>query len=63
MSFLSALTFQEVLDFISANITGIIMMVVLIGAGIFLTVRTRALQFRRFGFAFKSTVGGLFKKK
>ena len=50
------------LGFIYDNILSIAMMIMLIIVGIFLTVRTRGLQFRRFGYVMKSTVGSLFKR-
>ena len=42
---------------------GPIMLVLLVGTGIFLTVRTGCIQVRRFGYIMKNTVGSLFKKK
>ena len=50
------------LGFIYDNILSIAMMIMLIIVGIFLTVRTGGLQFRRFGYVMKSTVGSLFKR-
>ena len=41
---------------------GPIMLVLLVGTGIFLTVRTRCIQVRKFGYIMKNTVGSLFKK-
>ena len=41
---------SEVMSFIYNNILSISMMVLMIAAGIFLTVRTRFFQFRRFGY-------------
>lgn len=59
-----------VVDFISevnAVINGIVwgpvMLALLIGVGLFLTVKTGFLQFRRFRQMVKSTIGGLFKKQ
>lgn len=54
---------QAVLDFIYSNVLSIIMMLTLIAVGVFLTVRTRAFQFRGFGYATKNTIGSLFDKK
>ena len=48
---------EAVLNFIYSNILSILMMVLLIAVGAFITVRTRALQFRRFGYAMKNTIG------
>ena len=53
---------EAVLNFIYSNILSILMMVLLIAVGIFLTVRTKVLQFRKFGYAMKNTVGSLFDK-
>ena len=50
------------LGFVYDNILSIAMMAMLIVVGVYLTVRTRALQFRKFGYVMKSTVGSLFKK-
>lgn len=50
------------LSFTYDNILSIAMMILLISAGIFLTVRTRFFQFRRFGYVFKNTLGQLFNK-
>lgn len=50
------------LDFLYSNILSIAMMLLLIIAGLFLTIKTGFLQFRRFGFMMKSTVGSLFEK-
>ena len=58
--FLDALS--GALGFIYDNILSIAMMLMLIIVGVFLTVRTRALQFRRFGYVIKNTVGTLFNK-
>ena len=40
----------------------VLMMVCLILVGVFMTVRSKALQVRRFGYAMKNTVGSLFNK-
>lgn len=50
------------LDFIYSNILSITMMVLLIAVGLFLSIRTRFLQFRKLGFVMKDTVGSLFNK-
>ena len=50
------------ISFIYDNILSISMLVLLISAGLFLTVRTRFFQFRRFGYVFKHTLGSLFSK-
>ena len=53
---------NQALGFVYDNILSIAMMVLLILAGIFLSVRTRFFQFRKFGTVMKSTVGSLFDK-
>ncbi len=53
---------ERILEFIYGNILSILMMVLLIAVGVFITVRIRALQFRRFGYAMKNTIGSLFDK-
>ncbi len=51
---------EEILQFIYSNILSILMMVLLIVVGVFITIRSKALQFRHFGYAMKSTIGSLF---
>lgn len=47
---------------INGVVWGIPMLVLLVGAGIWLTLRTKGVQFTRFGYAMKNTVGKMFKK-
>ena len=54
---------NDALTFAYDNILSIAMMVLLIAAGIFLSVKTRFFQFRRFGYVMKNTAGSLFDKK
>lgn len=42
---------------------GVPMLVLLVGAGVFLTVRTRFVQFGKFGYAMKNTIGKIFQKQ
>lgn len=42
---------------------GPIMLILLVGTGVYLSIRTGFLQVGRFGFIMRNTVGGLFKKK
>ena len=51
------------LGFVYDNILSIAMMVLMIAAGIFLSVKTRFFQFRKFGTVMKGTIGSLFDKK
>ncbi len=54
---------NNALGFIFDNILSIAMMVFLIAAGIFLSIKTGFFQFRKFGYVLKNTVGSLFDKK
>lgn len=47
---------------INGFVWGVPMLVLLVGAGILLTVRTAGVQFRKFGYAMKNTLGKIFKK-
>ena len=42
---------------------GPIMLFLLVGTGVYITVRTRFIQVSKFGFIMKNTIGSLFKKK
>jgi len=42
---------------------GPVMLVLLVGTGIYLSVRTRFLQVRKFGWILKNTIGSLFSQK
>lgn len=50
------------LNFVYSNILSIAMMFLLIAVGLFLTIRMRGFQFRRFGYVSKNTIGSLFQK-
>lgn len=53
----------KVNDVVNGFAWGPIMLVLLVGTGILLTVGTRFLQVRKFGYIMKNTVGSLFSKK
>ena len=53
---------NDALSFAYANVLSIAMMALLIAGGIFLTIKTRLFQFRRFGYVIKKTLGKLFDK-
>ncbi len=53
---------NKALGFAYDNILSIAMMVLLIAVGIFLSIKTRFFQFRKFGYVFKNTIGSLFNK-
>lgn len=47
---------------INSVVWGPPMLLLLVGAGILLTIRSRGVQFRKFVYAMKNTVGKVFKK-
>ena len=53
---------QTVNDAINGVVWGIPMLTLLLGVGLLLTIMTRGLQFRRFGYAMKNTIGKVFQK-
>lgn len=59
--------FLEIVDEINSAVNGFIWgvpsMVCIIGVGLWLLIRNRAVQFRKFGFAFKQTFGKMFSHK
>ncbi len=55
-------TLNNALSFMYDNILSIAMMILLIAAGFFLSVKTGFFQFRRFGYVLKNTIGNLFNK-
>ncbi len=44
------------------NYLDVVMLILLVSAGLFLSIRTKFFQFRKFGYANKNTVGSLFTK-
>ena len=55
-------TIETVNHAVNGFVWGVPAMVCIIGVGILLTARTRFVQFRRFGYAMKTTLGKLFRK-
>ncbi len=51
----------KVNDAINGVVWGIPMLVLLVGAGIVLSIMTRFIQFRKFGYAMRNTLGKIFK--
>lgn len=47
---------------VNSFVWGAPMLILLIGVGILMTVRTKGLQFRKFGYAMKNTIGKIFKR-
>lgn len=50
-------------DAVNSFVWGIPAMICIIGVGLLLTFRTRFLQFRKFGYTFKMTIGKIFSKQ
>ena len=57
---------MELIASINSAINGVVwgppMLILLVGCGILLTIRTAGVQFRKFGYAMKNTLGKIFKK-
>lgn len=53
---------NNALGFLYDNVLSLAMLILLISAGLFLSIKTRFFQFRRFGYVLKHTVGSLFNK-
>ena len=49
-------------DAVNGFVWGLPAIVCIVGVGILLSIRTRFIQFRRFGYALKATIGKLFSK-
>ena len=54
---------EKVNDAVNSFAWGPVMLILLVGTGIYLSIRTRFLQVTKFGVIMKNTVGSLFKKK
>ena len=55
--------FMQVNDAINGFVWGPVMLVLLVGCGVYLSIRVGFIQFTRFGFAMKNTLGKVFKKQ
>ena len=59
--------FLEIVTLVNGKLNdfawGPIMLALLIGTGVYLTIRTRCIQVSRFGYIMKNTIGSLFTKK
>ncbi len=53
---------QQVNSVLNGFAWGPVMLVLIVGTGIFLTIRTGCIQARKFGFIMKNTIGSLFRK-
>ena len=56
-------TITKIINQVDALVWGVPMLVLLIGTGIFMTICLKGMQFRKFVFIMKNTVGKLFQKK
>ncbi len=54
---------EKVNDAVNSFAWGPIMLALLVGTGVYLTVRTGCIQVRHFGYIMKNTIGTLFKKR
>lgn len=55
-------TIQQINSIINNFVWGVPAMICIIGVGLLLSIRTRFLQFRKFGYTFKVTAGKIFSK-
>ena len=55
--------FTQINSAVNSFVWGIPAMICIIGVGLLLSFRTRFIQFRKFGYTFKVTIGRLFQKK
>ena len=55
-------TIIQINDAINSFIWGPVMLVLLVGTGLYLTIATGFVQFRRFGYAMRNTIGKVFHK-
>lgn len=56
-------TIAKINEIVCGFVWGAPMVILLVGVGIYLTIITKGVQFRRFGYAMRSTLGGIFKKQ
>lgn len=56
-------TIQQINTSVNNFVWGVPAMICIIGVGLLLSIRTRFLQFRKFGYTFKVTIGRMFHKK
>ena len=56
-------TFEKINSAVNSFVWGIPAMVCIIGVGLLLSIRTSFIQFRKFGYTFKVTLGRIFHKK
>ena len=57
------MTLTEIVDFLNGIAWGPWMLILLVGTGVYLSARVGFLQFRKFGYAMKNTIGKVFHKQ
>ncbi|MBQ3987998.1 MAG: sodium:alanine symporter family protein, partial [Ruminococcus sp.] len=57
------MTFAEIVAAVDDFAWGPVMLILLVGTGLYLSIRSGFLQFTRFGYAMRNTVGKIFKKQ
>ena len=57
------MTFAEIIDYLNGIAWGPWMLILLVGTGIYLSIRVGFIQFRKFGYVMKNTIGKLFQKQ
>ena len=57
------MTISEIVSFLNGIAWGPWMLILLVGTGVYLSIRLGFLQFRKFGYAMKNTVGKIFQKQ
>ena len=57
------MTFSEFVDYLNGIAWGPWMLVLLVGTGVYLSIRVDFIQFGKFGYVMKNTLGKLFKKQ
>ena len=56
-------TIKQINDNVNSFVWGVPAMICIVSAGLLLSFRTRFLQFRKFGYTFRVTIGRMFQKK
>ena len=57
------MAFSDLVGYLNNIAWGPWMLILLVGTGVYLSVRTGFLQFRKFGYAIKNTIGKIFRKQ
>ena len=57
------MTFADFVNFLNGIAWGPWMLILLVGTGVYMSIRLGFLQFRKFGYAMKNTIGKVFSKQ